>query len=43
MNRECDTLPYESPEVAGVEMNAEGLLCASVQYEDEYNELKFEW
>lgn len=36
-------LPYESPQVAFVEVKAEGVLCVSGQTDDEYNEVTFEW
>lgn len=42
-NVESISLPYEKPQVAIVEIKTEGILCASAEYEDEYNELKFEW
>ena len=42
-NVESISLPYEKPEVAFVEIKTEGILCASAEHEDEYNELKFVW
>ena len=42
-NVESISLPYEKPQVVIVEIKTEGMLCASAEYEDEYNELKFEW
>lgn len=34
---------YESPEMTLVEINPEGVLCASGEYEDEYEEEFFPW
>ena len=42
-NVENFSLPYEKPQVAIVEINTEGILCASAEHEDEYDEVKFEW
>jgi len=42
-NVESISLPYEKPQVAFVEIKTEGILCASAEHEDEYDEVKFDW
>lgn len=42
-NQETRVLLYESPKAVFIEVKAEGILCASCDNDDVYNELKFQW
>ena len=42
-NLERQSLHYESPNMAFVEVKAEGVLCISGENDDEYKEVDFEW
>lgn len=42
-NPETRVLLYESPKAVFIEVKAEGILCASCDNDDVYNELKFQW